>query len=187
MLILPYYENKVRPDQYFTTYPHCCFLTRCGSNDGRRHTHCVHCGNLLRVDWSNLPHPAHDGGGHSGKHGGPGSAALSLRLHHSGEEAALPAWAGSRAHQVHLKTAGVRVFFTCRAYKTSPVYHCYFCFPSKYNIFVEDIMVRKVKFLSSHSTYQELNHLLETTTLKTIPLVDSKGQMIHLYWCHLYF
>lgn len=38
-------------------------------------------------------------------------------------------------------------------------------------------MVRKVKFLSSESTYRELNHLLETTTLKTIPLVDSKGRM----------
>uniref|UniRef100_A0A8C6NIW0 Chloride voltage-gated channel 1 n=1 Tax=Nothobranchius furzeri TaxID=105023 RepID=A0A8C6NIW0_NOTFU len=51
---------------------------------------------------------------------------------------------------------------------------------SKYNIFVEDIMVRKVKFLSSQSTYRELNHLLETTTLKTIPLVDSKGDIITL-------
>uniref|UniRef100_A0A8C6KF70 Chloride voltage-gated channel 1 n=1 Tax=Nothobranchius furzeri TaxID=105023 RepID=A0A8C6KF70_NOTFU len=51
---------------------------------------------------------------------------------------------------------------------------------SKYNIFVEDIMVRKVKFLSSQSTYRELNHLLETTTLKTIPLVDSKECMILL-------
>uniref|UniRef100_A0A8C9YB47 Chloride voltage-gated channel 1 n=1 Tax=Sander lucioperca TaxID=283035 RepID=A0A8C9YB47_SANLU len=51
---------------------------------------------------------------------------------------------------------------------------------SKYNIFVEDIMVRKVKFLSSQSTYRELNHLLETTTLKTIPLVDSKESMILL-------
>nr|XP_020466496.1 chloride channel protein 1 [Monopterus albus] len=51
---------------------------------------------------------------------------------------------------------------------------------SKYNIFVEDIMVRKVKFLSSHSTFRELNHLLETTTLKTIPLVDSKESMILL-------
>ncbi|XP_019724540.1 chloride channel protein 1 isoform X2 [Hippocampus comes] len=51
---------------------------------------------------------------------------------------------------------------------------------SKYNIFVEDIMVRKVKFLSSHSTYRELNRLLETTTLKTIPLVDSKESMILL-------
>lgn len=37
-------------------------------------------------------------------------------------------------------------------------------------------MVRKVKFLSSHSTYRELNRLLESTTLKTIPLVDSKGE-----------
>uniref|UniRef100_A0A4W6DD75 Chloride voltage-gated channel 1 n=1 Tax=Lates calcarifer TaxID=8187 RepID=A0A4W6DD75_LATCA len=51
---------------------------------------------------------------------------------------------------------------------------------SKYNIFVEDIMVRKVKFLSSQSTFRELNNLLETTTLKTIPLVDSKESMILL-------
>ncbi|XP_015226201.1 PREDICTED: chloride channel protein 1 isoform X2 [Cyprinodon variegatus] len=51
---------------------------------------------------------------------------------------------------------------------------------SKYNIFVEDIMVRKVKFLSSQSTFRELNHLLESTALKTIPLVDSKESMILL-------
>ncbi|XP_056901851.1 chloride channel protein 1 isoform X1 [Takifugu flavidus] len=51
---------------------------------------------------------------------------------------------------------------------------------SKYNIFVEDIMVRNVNFLSSHSTYRELNHLLDSTTLKTIPLVDSKESMILL-------
>uniref|UniRef100_A0A674PDN4 Chloride voltage-gated channel 1 n=1 Tax=Takifugu rubripes TaxID=31033 RepID=A0A674PDN4_TAKRU len=54
------------------------------------------------------------------------------------------------------------------------------CFLSKYNIFVEDIMVRNVNFLSSHSTYRELNHLLDSTTLKTIPLVDSKESMILL-------
>ncbi|XP_030641338.1 chloride channel protein 1 [Chanos chanos] len=51
---------------------------------------------------------------------------------------------------------------------------------SKYNIFVEDIMVRKVKFLSPQSTYRELCRLLQTTTLKTIPLVDSKESMILL-------
>ncbi|KAF6735135.1 Chloride channel protein 1 [Oryzias melastigma] len=51
---------------------------------------------------------------------------------------------------------------------------------SKYNIFVEDIMVRNVKFLSSQSTFRELNHLLESTSLKTIPLVDSKESMILL-------
>ncbi|CAL1610929.1 unnamed protein product [Knipowitschia caucasica] len=51
---------------------------------------------------------------------------------------------------------------------------------SKYNIFVEDIMVRKVKFLSSESSYRELNRLFDATTLKTIPLVDSKESMILL-------
>lgn len=38
-------------------------------------------------------------------------------------------------------------------------------------------MVRNVKFLSSQSTFRELNHLLESTSLKTIPLVDSKGEV----------
>uniref|UniRef100_A0A8D3CGX1 Chloride channel, voltage-sensitive 1b n=1 Tax=Scophthalmus maximus TaxID=52904 RepID=A0A8D3CGX1_SCOMX len=50
---------------------------------------------------------------------------------------------------------------------------------SKYNIFVEDIMVRRVKFLSSQSTFRELNHLLDNTSLKTIPLVDSKDKFTH--------
>ncbi|KAJ8334366.1 hypothetical protein SKAU_G00400050 [Synaphobranchus kaupii] len=47
-------------------------------------------------------------------------------------------------------------------------------------IFVEDIMVRKVRFLSSRSTYRELNSLLQSTSLKTIPLVESKESMILL-------
>uniref|UniRef100_A0A673Z0X0 Chloride voltage-gated channel 1 n=1 Tax=Salmo trutta TaxID=8032 RepID=A0A673Z0X0_SALTR len=51
---------------------------------------------------------------------------------------------------------------------------------SKYNIFVEDMMVRKVNFLSSQSTYRELDYLLDSTSLKTIPLVDSKESMILL-------
>jgi len=70
-----------------------CLLlsSRCGSHDGSRHTHGFHCSNLLRADRSNLAHPAHDGGRHPRKHGGPGPAAFSLRLHHPDEEAALPA------------------------------------------------------------------------------------------------
>ncbi|XP_061109828.1 chloride channel protein 1-like [Conger conger] len=51
---------------------------------------------------------------------------------------------------------------------------------SQYNIFVENIMVRKVLFLSSRSTYRELNNLLQSTSLKTIPLVESKESMILL-------
>ncbi|KAI5621620.1 chloride channel 1, skeletal muscle isoform X1, partial [Silurus asotus] len=51
---------------------------------------------------------------------------------------------------------------------------------SQYNIFVEDIMVRKVKYLCSETTYREVLHLLESTTLKNFPLVDSKESMILL-------
>ncbi|XP_074171340.1 chloride channel protein 1 isoform X4 [Rhinolophus sinicus] len=51
---------------------------------------------------------------------------------------------------------------------------------SKFTIFVEDIMVRDVKFVSASCTYGELQTLLQTTTLKTLPLVDSKDSMILL-------
>lgn len=49
-------------------------------------------------------------------------------------------------------------------------------FHSKFTIFVEDIMVRDVKFVSASCTYGELQTLLQTTTVKTLPLVESKGQ-----------
>ncbi|XP_024428619.2 chloride channel protein 1 isoform X1 [Desmodus rotundus] len=51
---------------------------------------------------------------------------------------------------------------------------------SKFTIFVEDIMVRDVKFVSASCTYGELQTLLQTTTTKTLPLVDSKDSMILL-------
>ncbi|XP_006804272.1 chloride channel protein 1-like [Neolamprologus brichardi] len=51
---------------------------------------------------------------------------------------------------------------------------------SQYNIFVEDIMVRTVKFMSSQSTYREVKLVLDSTSLKSIPLVDSKDSMILL-------
>ncbi|XP_044244831.2 chloride channel protein 1 isoform X2 [Ursus arctos] len=51
---------------------------------------------------------------------------------------------------------------------------------SKFTIFVEDIMVRDVKFVSATCTYGELQNLLQTTTVKTLPLVDSKDSMILL-------
>ncbi|XP_054420263.1 chloride channel protein 1 isoform X2 [Pteronotus mesoamericanus] len=51
---------------------------------------------------------------------------------------------------------------------------------SKFTIFVEDIMVRDVKFVSASCTYGELQTLLQTTTAKTLPLVDSKDSMILL-------
>ncbi|XP_025710722.2 chloride channel protein 1 [Callorhinus ursinus] len=51
---------------------------------------------------------------------------------------------------------------------------------SKFTIFVEDIMVRDVKFVSATCTYGELRTLLQTSTVKTLPLVDSKESMILL-------
>uniref|UniRef100_A0A4X2M8J5 Chloride channel protein 1 n=1 Tax=Vombatus ursinus TaxID=29139 RepID=A0A4X2M8J5_VOMUR len=51
---------------------------------------------------------------------------------------------------------------------------------SKYTIFVEDIMVREVKFVSASCTYRDLQALLQTTTVKTLPLVDSTDSMILL-------
>ncbi|KAM6203161.1 chloride channel protein 1 isoform 1-T1 [Rhynchocyon petersi] len=51
---------------------------------------------------------------------------------------------------------------------------------SKFTIFVEDIMVRDVKFVSASCTYGELQALLQATTVKTLPLVDSKESMILL-------
>ncbi|NWV00093.1 CLCN1 protein, partial [Upupa epops] len=51
---------------------------------------------------------------------------------------------------------------------------------SKYNIFVEDIMVQDVKFISSSCTYRDLQTVLQSTTVKTLPLVDSPETMILL-------
>ncbi|XP_075294959.1 chloride channel protein 1 isoform X2 [Opisthocomus hoazin] len=51
---------------------------------------------------------------------------------------------------------------------------------SKYNIFVEDIMVQDVKFVSSNCKYRDLQTLLQSTTVKTLPLVDSPESMILL-------
>ncbi|NXU53224.1 CLCN1 protein, partial [Turnix velox] len=51
---------------------------------------------------------------------------------------------------------------------------------SKYNIFVEDIMVQDVKFVSSNCKYHDLQTLLQSTTVKTLPLVDSPETMILL-------
>ncbi|KAK5883331.1 hypothetical protein CesoFtcFv8_019669 [Champsocephalus esox] len=51
---------------------------------------------------------------------------------------------------------------------------------SQYNIFVEDIMVRRMKFISSQSSYREVKHLLDSSSINSIPLVDSKDSMILL-------
>ncbi|XP_041479348.1 chloride channel protein 2-like isoform X8 [Lytechinus variegatus] len=47
-----------------------------------------------------------------------------------------------------------------------------------YNIFVEDIMVRNLKFISWLSTYKELQDLLNNSSLTSFPLVDAPESMV---------
>ncbi|XP_069013448.1 chloride channel protein 2-like isoform X2 [Embiotoca jacksoni] len=50
----------------------------------------------------------------------------------------------------------------------------------KYNIRVEDIMVRDVRFITLNSTYRDLQEMLLTGQLKTLALVESRESMILL-------
>lgn len=73
---------------------------RSGGIDWGCDSHGVHGSYLLWADRPDLPHPAHDGGSNPGQHGGPGPAALTVRLHHPGQEAALPARTWIWTHEV---------------------------------------------------------------------------------------
>ncbi|TNM98248.1 hypothetical protein fugu_014494 [Takifugu bimaculatus] len=46
----------------------------------------------------------------------------------------------------------------------------------KYNIRVEDIMVRDVRYITLTSSYRELQEMLLTSQLKTLALVESRGE-----------
>nr|XP_046263519.1 chloride channel protein 2a [Scatophagus argus] len=50
----------------------------------------------------------------------------------------------------------------------------------KYNIRVEDIMVRDVRYITLNSSYRELQEMLLTGQLKTLALVESRDSMILL-------
>lgn len=169
----------------------CSFNRGCDS-------HSVHGSYLLRADRPDLPHPAYDGGSNPGQHGGPGPAALALRLHYPSQEAAVPAGAWLRTHEVCDVSKEVllccwklisRNFPRCFSVETLCMKCVYkLCLStsasvrlsySQYNIFVEDIMVRKVKFISSQSTYREVKLLLDSSSLKSIPLVDSRGKRLN--------
>ncbi|CAC5376914.1 CLCN2 [Mytilus coruscus] len=49
-----------------------------------------------------------------------------------------------------------------------------------WNIFIEDIMVKDVKYITLISTYKDLQDLLSDTAHKTYPFVDSPGR-----WCNI--
>lgn len=100
-----------------------------------------------------------------------------------------------------IPSSGSRNFPTCQSwagdrsegcYVTSPNYHSHIiplafwmltpislsllftC--RKYNIRVEDIMVRDVRYITLSSSYRDLQEALITGQLKTLALVESKGE-----------
>lgn len=48
---------------------------------------------------------------------------------------------------------------------------------SKYNVRVEDIMVRDIRYVSLNCKYRDLQHVLQSTKMKNLPLVESAGEM----------
>ncbi|NWU53388.1 CLCN2 protein, partial [Dromas ardeola] len=50
----------------------------------------------------------------------------------------------------------------------------------KYNVRVEDIMVRDIRYITLNCKYRELQHVLQSTKMKTLPLVESAESMILL-------
>ncbi|KAK0147797.1 Chloride channel protein 1 [Merluccius polli] len=55
-----------------------------------------------------------------------------------------------------------------------------FLLPLKYNIRVEDIMVRDVRYITLNCCYRDLHNVLLTGNLKTLALVESADQKIFL-------
>lgn len=46
----------------------------------------------------------------------------------------------------------------------------------KYNVRVEDIMVRDIRYVTLNCKYRDLQHVLHSTKLKSLPLVESAGE-----------
>lgn len=75
-------KDSSNPSIYFSH-------SRSSSSDWGCLPHSLHSCYLLRIDWSDCPHLAHDGGCYLGQHGGSESATLPLWQHHPGQEASL--------------------------------------------------------------------------------------------------
>ncbi|XP_009998437.1 PREDICTED: chloride channel protein 2 [Chaetura pelagica] len=50
----------------------------------------------------------------------------------------------------------------------------------KYNVRVEDIMVRDIRYVTLNCKYRDLQHILHSTKMKSLPLVESAESMILL-------
>lgn len=46
----------------------------------------------------------------------------------------------------------------------------------KYNVRVEDIMVRDIRYVTLNCKYRDLQQVLHSTKMKNLPLVESAGE-----------
>lgn len=59
------------------------------------------------------------------------------------------------------------------------MYVCLMC--STWRMFVEDIMIRDVKFVPFTATYRDLQDLLLSTKHRTYPLVNNLGDILYSF------
>lgn len=60
-------------------------------------------------------------------------------------------------------------------------------FHRKYNIRVEDIMIRDVRYITLNCTYRDLHNVLLTGQLKTLALVETAGKHSHFIFVPVEF
>ncbi|TKS79816.1 Chloride channel protein 2 [Collichthys lucidus] len=85
------------------------------------------------------------------------------------------------SHHHAWKHPQVNVFITLILFIIMKVGHRHTdVYKMKYNIRVEDIMVRDVRFITLNSSYRDLQEMLLTGQLKTLALVESRDSMILL-------
>lgn len=141
------------------------------------HPHCIHVSHCFWADRSDLPYSACDDRGHSGQRRGPVAPTITVRLHHPHQEASLSAGAGNGASWVSRFVQPRRCvcLFFLHNFWSLDLYRPRL---RKYNIRVEDIMVRDLRYITLNSSYRDLQEVLLTSQLKTLALVESRGELM---------
>lgn len=178
------------PDRKLS-YSSSSLLHRCCSLIGSSHPHCIHSGHSVWVNWSDLPHPARHDCCDPGQRRGAGAPTIPVWLHHPHQETSLSSWTGHGpswvSWLVFKEYSGSGRVLSLFIYFFGVLFLNLFSFSSiffptphpscrKYNIRVEDIMVRDVRYITLNSSYRELQEMLVTGQLKTLALVESRGE-----------